>query len=298
MSLAALLCLLVATRASAATPVVVELRGANITSSEPIIVRFIGDDASVVEVEIADNGRTPDILVEDGVWAGRGEIDGEGFQVRLVAGTRSMPASHVVWTEPGDRHLSLVVRGNEVDASATIQSAASLAAAAERHRERWGAPFFWVVAGLVAAIAAAERWGVRGRVVGLTRVAEVPVLDGRRVPRRAVRVGDVEAVASRLVGALAQARTVIVVGRFPLPPAPPGQILTLKVAEPESLIAVVGARASKPLAVVVAVSENENEDWLDVIAELPTGVPVFVLVPSGEQPPELGEVNGALAWLG
>ncbi len=284
----------------AGTPVVVELRGANVGPSEPIVVRFIGDDASVVEVEVADNGRSPDFIAEDGTWAGRGQIAGEGFQLRLVAGTRSMPAARVVWQQAGNRHLSLVVRGNELDAYPTIETADTRAAAAEQHRERWGAPFFWVAIVLLAAIAGVERWGRwgrRGRVVGLTRLAEVPILDGSRVPRGAVRVEDVGAVAGRLVATLAVARTVIVVGRIPLPVGPPGRILTLKTEEPERLIAVVGARAGEPLVVVVAVPERETADWLEVMVDLPPEVPAFVLVPSGAEAPELGDVNGEVVWL-
>lgn len=297
MSLAAFFLLLSAARAGASSPVVVELRGANVGPSEPIIVRFIGDDTSVVEVEVADNGRSPDFVAEDGIWAGRGEIAGAGFQLRLVAGSRSMPATRVEWVQEGDRHLSLVVRGNELDAYPTIETAATLAVAAEQHRERWGAPFFWVVAALVAAIAAAERWGLRGRVLGVNRLPEVPILDGRRVPRAAVGVADVEASASRLVGALAVARTVVVVGRFPIPAVAPGRVLALKGEEPERLIAAVAARAGQPLAVVVVVPGSQTEDWLEVIPELPAEVPVFVLVPAGEARPELGELNGELAWL-
>lgn len=289
--------LFLAADAWAGTPVIVDLRGANVGPSEPITVRFIGDDASVVDVEIADNGRSPDFVAEDGIWAGRGEIAGDGYQLRLEAGTRSMPAARVVWTATGDRHLSLVVRGNELDAYPTIETEGTLAAAAEQHRERWGAPFFWVVAVLVAAIAAAERWGLRGRVVGLRRVADVPVLDGRRVPRGAIRVQQVEASATRLVATLAASRAVIGVGRFAVPVATPGRIFTLKSEEPERLIAAVAARAGQALAVVVAVPAGQTEDWLEVVAELPVDVPAFVLVASGEQLPELGEVDGELGWL-
>lgn len=297
MSLSSIYLLLCAADALAGTPVVVDLRGANVGSSEPIVVRFIGDDASVVEVQIADNGRSPDFIAEDGTWAGRGVIEGDGFQLRLVAGTRSMPAARVEWSASGDRHLSLVVRGNELDAYPTIETESTLAAAAEQHRERWGAPFFWVFAGLVVTIALAERWGLRDRVVGLRRVADPPVLDGSRHPRGAIRVEQVEASATRLVETLAATRTVLVVGRFAVPLAAPGRIFALKSAEPERLIAAVAARSGQALTVVVAVPEGQTEEWLEVVAELAPEVPVFVLVAAGAQPPELGEVAGELAWL-
>lgn len=282
--------------AAADAPVVVELRGANVRSNEPILIHFVGDDASTVTVEVSDNGRTPDWEEGDGTWTGRGELDGLGFHLTLQAGTRSLPTGRAEWTTDGDRRLLLVVRGGELDAIASIDTATSLAAEAEARREPWGAPWFWLVAALVGGVAVAERWGARRPIIGLQRLPTVEVLDGSRLPRGAVRVASMGEAAPSLIRELARTRTVILIGDVQVLDVAPGRILRLRGDDPDRLSGVVTARISEPLAVVV-VTTRGPEDWLEIAAELPAEIPVFVLLPAGDLTPDLAIVDDRPAWV-
>ena len=282
--------------AAADAPVVVELRGANVRSNEPILIHFVGDDASTVNIEVSDSGRKPDQVAGDGSWTGRGELEGLGFELRLEAGTRSLPKGRAEWKTDGDRRLLLVVRGGELDAVASIETETSLAAEAEARREPWGAPWFWLVAALVGGVAAAEAWGARRPIIGLQRILTSELLDGSRFPRGAVRVASVSEVAPPLIRELARARTVILVGAAQVLDAAPGSVLRLRGDDPERLSGVVAARRKEPLAIVV-VTTNGPGDWLEIAAELPADVPVFVLLPAGDLPPDLEIVDGRPAWV-
>jgi len=100
---------------------------------------------------------------------------------------------------------------------------------------------------------------------------------------------------AELVAELAVTHTVLLVDG-PQVRGPAGRVLRLRRSEPERLAGAVKACGEGAVAVVVAAPADEADDWVEVAAELPPEVPVFVLVPAGEAAPELVLQDGAPRW--
>ncbi|MSQ03717.1 MAG: hypothetical protein EXR71_17825 [Myxococcales bacterium] len=277
--------------ALAATPVEVRVSGAGIPSSESILVSLTEDDGDVVNIAARDNGRLPDIRAADGTWTGRGEMKGDRAALGLSAGRRTFGSGAVSWAEQGARRVRIVVKGNQTQIASTLIDADDEPAP----RTRWvGSPWLAVFAALVGAIGLFEWWGP-GRSAGRQRLPVPQLIPGGGRARGLVHVAEPAEAATKLVGRLAEVYTVFVAGRFSVPECAPGRVVRLVPENPDRVAAILSARPLEERAVVIVAAANDAQDWASLADELPSDVPLFVLVSAGADAPEL-LVDGEIRW--
>lgn len=87
-------------------------------TSETVVVTLQGEETK--EVEVKDNGASPDLVAGDNVWAGTTLVQSDTVQIRVRIGEKIVEGGSVSW-EP-DRNvcdLDLKIEGGQLTASAT-----------------------------------------------------------------------------------------------------------------------------------------------------------------------------------
>lgn len=94
---------------------VVQLEGDGL--SGPVVAQ-LDNGTSIIEVELNDDGSSPDVVASDGRWGGSTVLQGNTVSVVIQAGDQEFSAGPVSWEEEGPKDLFLTVQSGIMSARA------------------------------------------------------------------------------------------------------------------------------------------------------------------------------------
>ncbi len=94
---------------------VVQLEGDEL--SGPVVAK-VDNGTAITEVELNDDGVSPDVVASDGRWGGSTVLQGNTVTVVVTAGDDSFSAGPVSWDEEGPKDLFLTVQSGIMSARA------------------------------------------------------------------------------------------------------------------------------------------------------------------------------------
>ncbi len=98
---------------------VVRLQSTSGDLDNPVKVRLVGDGGAEAEVALKDDGRSPDVTADDGMWSATVEIGGDTVQVYLLTDGEEIDGGMVTWTDTtAPRDLDLNLSGGTLTAKA------------------------------------------------------------------------------------------------------------------------------------------------------------------------------------
>jgi len=102
---------------------IVRLDATGISVPEPVIVRLTNDDGTAVDLALADDGRSPDVAAEDGMWTGGSPLVGDHYQVTLLTGDTTYDGGVAHWAGVNPkRDLALRLVEGRLELSAGVSS--------------------------------------------------------------------------------------------------------------------------------------------------------------------------------
>lgn len=101
--------------------VVVRLDATSEAVQAPVVVHLRPASGQTIDVQLKDDGVSPDVAAGDGAWSAVATLAGDSFDVSMTVGQRELPGGPVEWSA-GDRHrdLALTVVNGALQATAGV----------------------------------------------------------------------------------------------------------------------------------------------------------------------------------